>query len=228
MSIVPKTLKFAALAVIATTAVAATHASWLTTVTRTEAGGHRMGNPEAKVALIEFVSYTCPHCANFEKQASGPMQVAYVAPGKASVEVRHVLRNPIDLAAALLAECGPEQKFFGNHHALLGGQEQWLKRLSSASEATQVRWRHGTMGERMRAIASDAGFYGIMERRGIDRVATDKCLSDEADAKRLVQQSNASSEAFNVQGTPSFALDGELLEGVHTWDDLQKAIASRL
>lgn len=228
MNILPRTLKFAALAAVAAVATAATHPSWVNTVVRTEAGGHRMGNPQAKVAVLEFVSYTCPHCANFEQQSSAAMQLAYVAPGKASVEVRHVLRNPVDLAAALLAECGPEQKFFANHDAILRSQDKWLQRLSSATKATQDRWNSGPIGDRMRAIASDADLYSVMEKRGYDRVAANKCLSDEAAARRIAQQSEASSNAFNVQGTPSFAINGKLLDDVYSWDGLQKAIASHL
>ena len=33
-------------------------------------GGHRVGNPAATTQLITFVSYTCPHCANFEDRKS--------------------------------------------------------------------------------------------------------------------------------------------------------------
>lgn len=228
MKIVPKTLTFAALAVVAVTATAATRPAWLSQVVQTEAGGHRMGNPNAKVALIEFSSYTCPHCAHFHKESDAPLKLAYVSNGKASVEVRHVLRNTIDLTAALTAECGPEAKFFGNHNALMSSHEQWMKRLENASPATQARWQTGTFGDRMRAIASDAGFYAIMEKRGFDRVALNKCLSDAVSAKRIAQQSEASAEAFGVQGTPSFAINGKLLDEVHSWDALQKAIAAAL
>jgi protein-disulfide isomerase len=228
VKIVPKSLTFAALALVAVTATAASRPAWISQVVQTEGGGHRMGNPKAKVAVIEFSSYTCPHCATFHKQSDAPLKLAYVSNGKASVEVRHVLRNTIDLTAALTAECGPETKFVGNHNALMISHDQWMKRLEGTTAATQARWQSGTFGERMRAVASDAGFYDIMEQRGYDRVALNKCLSDEVSAKRIAQQSEASSNAFGVQGTPSFAVNGKLLDDVHTWDSLQKAIASAL
>lgn len=232
MSIVPKALrftgKFAAVALVATMAVAAARPGWTTYVVQTEGGGHRLGNPAAKVAVMEFVSYTCPHCAHFQQESDGAMRLAYVAPGTVSVEVRPVIRNPIDLAATLLAECGPKEKFFANHSAILLSQATWLGKVSSVSEATQVRWRSGPVAQRMRAIAGDTGLYEIMAKRGYDRVTADKCLSNEAEARRIVDQSNAGSDAFGVTGTPSFALDGALLEGTHTWDTLQPQIAARL
>ncbi|OCC22740.1 hypothetical protein MB02_15095 [Croceicoccus estronivorus] len=228
MKILPKALTFCALAAVALLSVAATHPSWLTYVAKTDAGGYRMGNPDAKIALMEFVSYTCPHCAHFQKEADGAIQLAYVNPGLVSVEVRHVIRNPVDLAAALLAECGPKDKFFGNHAAILRNQDEWLPRVTSASSATQVRWRSGPMGQRMRAIASDVGFYDIMTKRGYDRVAANRCLSDDAAARRIATQSEAGADALGVTGTPSFAIDGVLLSGTHTWDTLQPQIAARL
>lgn len=232
MSTVPQALgfagKFAAVALAAAMIMAAAQPAWNGYVTQTEGGGHRLGNPAAKVAVIEFVSYTCPHCAHFQQESDGPLRLAYVVPGTVSVEVRPVIRNPLDLAATLLAECGPKEKFFGNHSAILSSQATWLGKVSSASEATQVRWRSGPVAQRMRAIAADTGLYEIMAKRGYDRVAADRCLADEAEARRIVDQSNAGSDAFGVTGTPSFALDGALLEGTHTWDTLQPQIAARL
>ena len=205
-----------------------TAGSWLARVEHTADGGHRMGNPRAKVQLMEFVSYTCPHCADFFKTSDGPMQIAYVAPGKVALEVRHVIRNPVDLAAALLTECGPETKFFANHAAILRSQDTWLSRLGRTSEATRARWSTGPISQRMRAVAADTGFYEIMARRGYDQISADKCLSNEAEARRIAEQSAAGTEKYGVTGTPSFVLDGILLGDIHTWDALQPKIAARL
>lgn len=201
--------------------------NWNTTVSLTEGGGHRLGNPSAKVQLMEFVSYTCPHCAHFEKEADGVMRLAYVAPGKLSIEVRHVIRNPIDLTATVLANCGPKDKFFLNHAAILRSQDKWLKKLQDAGEAQRVRWRTGTHGAKLRALATDAGFYQIMAQRGYDRLQVDRCLSDEAKARQLATESKVGAEQYGVEVTPSFALDGALLAGTHKWADLQPQIVAR-
>lgn len=213
----------ALLAALPLTAVAAQN--WLGTVAATD-GGHRLGNPQAQTRLIEFVSYTCPHCGRFFKEADGPIKLTLVQPGKVSVEVRHFIRDPVDLTAVVLANCGERSKFFGNHEMFFSRQDQWLAKAQGASRSQQQRWTSGTVPERLRAIAGDLGFYQMMEGRGYTRAQVDRCLNDQAKIDALVERAQADREAFKVQGTPSFVVNGKLLEGVHQWSELQKALAS--
>lgn len=216
----------AALALAAVLAVAAAP-NWSGTVAET-ANGHLIGNPQAKTQLIEFVSYTCPHCANFEKEAAGAIKLAWVQPGKVSVEVRHVIRDPIDLTVALLTNCGVKGKFQLNHAAFMLSHQEWMAKAQSATAAQKQRWSSGPYPARWRAIASDLGFYKRMEGRGYTAAQIDKCLSDEAAARRIVEASEAGSNAYGVTGTPSFALNGKLLPGVHSWAQLQAEVTPRL
>lgn len=220
-------LKIALLAAIAVTAPAATRPNWNTTVAITDEGWNRLGNPDARIKLTEFVSYTCSHCAHFEVEGSDAIKVAYVAPGIASVEVHHVVRDPVDLTAALLANCGPKEKFFLNHAAFLRGQSKWIARFDKMSEASTVRWRSGPMADRFRAIASDAGFYELMQSRGYNRQQVNSCLNDTARAERIVNQSRASSQKHGIRSTPSFAINGETLPDVHDWAALKPVLAAR-
>lgn len=220
--------KLAIAAAIAVTATAAARPNWNNTVADTPEGWHRLGNPAAKVKLIEFVSYTCSHCSHFETEAADAIKVAYVAPGLASVEVHNVVRDPVDMVAALLANCGAKEKFFLNHTAILRQQPKWIERIQNLSEASMVRWRSGAMPERFRAIARDSGFYELMQSRGYDRKHVDACLSDTAKAERIAKQSNASNEKYGIKTTPSFAINGETLKEVHSWDELKPVLADRV
>ena len=62
--------------------VAAPAANWASRVTMTPIGGHYMGNPAAPTKLVEYVSYTCSHCAHFVSEASAPLRTDYVKGGK--------------------------------------------------------------------------------------------------------------------------------------------------
>ena len=213
----------AAVLLAAAPLTAALGQNWLTTVAATEAG-HRVGNPQAKTKLIEFVSYTCPHCGEFFREADGPIKMALVQPGKASVEVRHYIRDVVDLTATVLANCGDRGKFMGNHDMFFAKQSKWMTTQRLALPAQQRRWQAGPMPQRLQAVAGDLGFYEMMESRGYTRTQLDRCLTDSAAIDALVAKADAGAKAYGVNATPSFVVNGKLLKDVHTWGELQKAL----
>lgn len=222
-------MKLARVALAGIAAIAASAAlaapNWLITVD-TKGGGHAIGNPAAKVKLTEFVSYTCTHCGHFA-QESNALDV-YVASGKVQLDIRHVLRDPVDLTAAMLANCGPAVKFPKNHAALMLSQPKWLPATLYATAGQKARWYQGPGAARRRAIAADLKFYDTMIARGYDRVALDRCLSDEGLAKRLADQSAADGKKWGITGTPAFAIDGTVLAGTSEWEMLRLQLDARL
>ena len=186
-------------------------------------GGHLFGNPEAEKKLIEFMSYTCSHCAEFARKGDAAIKLSYVPTGKISYEVRHLIRDPVDLTAALLTHCGDEKKFGGNHEAIMYRFDEWMDKARNATQAQRSRGQFGTNSARFQAIASDLDFYEIMETRGYRRADLDRCLSDEAKAKALADTSAADVAKYQLTGTPSFVLDGKLLEA-HDWPSLEKRL----
>jgi protein-disulfide isomerase len=187
-------------------------------------GGHLIGNPEARTKLVEYMSYTCSHCAEFTRTGDVAIKLFLVPKGEVSFEIRHLLRDPIDLTAALLTHCGGASKFLGNHEAIMARHDEWMERARKATQAQKTRWSFGTHPARWRAIASDLGFYDIMEARGYGRPELDRCLSDLPRATALAEATERDVAAHNLRGTPSFVLDGKLLEGVHTWDALKPVL----
>src|SRR4051812_27460632 len=83
-------------------AKAAAKADWTRTFAVTPAGGFRVGNPKAKVAIVEYGSLTCPHCQHFAETALKPLFQDYIRTGKASYEFRSFILNGPDLAATLV------------------------------------------------------------------------------------------------------------------------------
>lgn len=202
-------------------------ANWTNTVTVTPSGAHALGNPNAPIKLDEFVSYTCSHCAHFAKDGDGALQLAYVGSGKVQVTVHNFVRDPIDLAAALLTNCGPTSKFKQNHMMFMLQQPKWLQKVEQASEGQRKRWSTGDLPTRMRSISSALGFYDMMATRGYSRVDADRCLSNKAMADKLVQGTKSAIDKYNIPGTPSFVLDGNLLAGTFTWEVLQPQLDAR-
>lgn len=216
----------AAAAILTIGAAPAPRGNWLTTIAVSPAGGHQLGNPAAPVKVVEFISYTCPHCAHFQREADGPLKLLYIQPGKVQVEVRHLVRDQIDLTVAMLTNCGAPNRFFVKHNLFLRSQDKWVAQMDRTSAAQKARWSSGDYSARLRAIAGDLGFYAIMGQVGYDRPVVDRCLSGKAMQRRLADQT-AEAQRLGVTGTPSFMLNGVLLADTHSWDALKGQIDAR-
>ncbi|NLR71091.1 thioredoxin domain-containing protein [Novosphingobium sp. ERN07] len=201
--------------------------NWAATASVTPEGYHILGNPKAPLRLVEFVSYTCPHCSAFEVESEGQLKLGMVGPGKGAVEVRNFVRDPVDVTVALITNCLPANRFFQVHTAFMRAQPQWIGPLTNSTAAQRQRWTTGPFSTRTRAIASDFKFYQFMAARGVDRPTLDRCLANEPLANKLAQQTNDAVEKLGVTGTPSFMIDGVLLAGTHNWDALRPQILAR-
>jgi len=218
-----------AAAVLAAPAKPGTRAqNWNQTVTRTPLDSYVLGNPNAPVKLVAYISYTCSHCAHFETESDAQLRLGFIAPGKGSLEVRSFLRDPIDLTVSLLTHCGPSDKFFGTHAAFLRTQSTWLAPAMALTEGQKERWANPDFKARTRAIASDLKFYDIMARRGFNRAMVDQCLADKALADRLAKHTKEAADNDFVTGTPSFLLNGLPLAGTSTWETLKPQVEARL
>lgn len=200
--------------------------NWNARVDVTADGSHTLGNPGAPVKLTEFVSYTCPHCAHFHREADAALRLTLVPKGKIQVTVTNLLRNPIDLTVAMLTSCGDSKRFWARHGAFLATQDTWLAKAGKLSQEQQMRWYQGQMIDRMRSVASDFGFYAKVQQWGVDRAQADRCLADKAMLDKLRAQ-QASAQNLGIDSTPTFVLNGEVQE-FHDWAHLSKAITDQL
>lgn len=199
--------------------------NWPGTIARTKRG-HLIGNPEAESRMIEFISYTCPHCATFANEGETGLELVLIAPGKMALEVRPVIRNPIDLAVSLLAACGDPAGFKGRHRMLMNRQDEWLGKARQAPRSQQEIWFRGDANARLNA-ASALGLVDMLAKAGMAPTDMNTCLKDDAAARQLLENGNADRTEFAVPGTPSFALDGKLLKDVHSWQALYPVLSAR-
>lgn len=199
---------------------------WSKRVTQSSIGGHVMGNPLAKNRLVEYVSYTCSHCADFEVASKIPLQSGHIAKGHVNAEVRNYVRDAVDFTAAVLARCGGRTKFFGNHHALMASQNIWLKTVMATPQNVQKTWYEGDLNGRLVKIANAVGFYGIMAKRGITKAQANICLADKDAQEKILAMTKYGTEVVKITGTPSFTINDKLLDKVHSWPALKPALAA--
>ena len=203
------------LAAIALTAAAAPR-PWTAVATPTANGSYLIGNPKARVKLVEYVSYTCPHCAHFEHEADATLD-AMVRSGSTSVEVRNQVHDGIDLAAATLARCSGAAAFPRVHAAFFQKQEEWIERASDWAQANQARIASWPQLAQLSAIAEGAGLTAIAREAGAPPAAIGACFTSDAAVKRTIAVSEGTSK---VRGTPAFEINGRLIQNVG-WAQLQ-------
>lgn len=200
-------------------AKAPTKVDWSRTYSATAAGGFVMGNPGAKVALVEYGSLTCPHCGHFAETGFKPLVGQYVRSGKVSYEFRPFLLNGVDLAATLVARCNGPAHFFPVAEQLYATQGEWAVKPGNLPEAEQKKLQALPQGELMVALAKVTGLLPIAAAHGIPPARAEACLKDEAAANALVKIEQAAHE-LGVHGTPTFFVNGKQVPA-YDWPTLE-------
>jgi protein-disulfide isomerase len=169
--------------------------------------GNTLGDPNAPVKLIEYADFQCPYCMRYSQETEPKIVEQYVKTGKVFYEYRSVggFIGPESAAAAEAAYCAGDQgKFWEYHDALFS---------------------HWT-GENVGDFASDK-LLQYAQSVGLDQAAFSECLSSSKYAAR-VQQDASNARADGVQATPSFLVNGKLIEGAEPFSVFQKAIDAAL
>lgn len=146
-----------------------------------------LGSPDAKVTLVEYASYTCPHCATFHTAVFKPLKAEYIDTGKVRFELQEVYFDRYGLWASMLARCGGP-RYFGISGILFETQSEW----AASSDPTTV------VGN-LRKIGLTAGMDGAQ---------IDACMADGAMAQAMVAKFEANMDKDGVQGTPTLFING--------------------
>lgn len=198
---------------------------WSRTVTPTRGGSYVIGNPAAKVRLVEYMSYTCPHCGEFAEQGAPLLMRDYVAKGLISFELRNAVRDKLDLAAALAARCGGASRFPGNHEAIFAAQRQMFEKADAwaATPAAQV----SDPNEGLKALARGAGLSELLARRGVTPAALDACVVAKPNQTAVLGMTREAWEVRKIPGTPAFFLNDKPV-GANTWAGIEPEVRKAL
>jgi len=198
---------------------------WTATVTRTPAGAFVVGNPKAKVKLVEYLSLTCGHCAHFSQEAWGPLKAGYIGKGLVSLEIRHALRDGFDVTASLLSVCEGPKGYFDAIETVLAKQGEWALRANSfQEEGIEAK----PMNERMMVFARGAGLDLLFAERGMARARMAACLSNAAEQKLLTAMAQEAWGERKIGGTPAFLINGVMQEHVASWEALEPRLKAAL
>ncbi|MEQ8900863.1 MAG: DsbA family protein [Roseovarius sp.] len=165
-----------------------------------------MGPEDAKVTIIEYASFTCPHCASFHTGPLKELKADYIDTDKVHFIYRDVYFDRFGLWASMVARCGGEEKFFGISDMLYEQQREW-----TTGQPAEI-------AENLRRIGKVAG---------IEPDALDACLNDEAKAKALVAWYQENAEAHEVNSTPTLIINEQKYSNM-AYDELKGIIDEKL
>lgn len=202
--------------------------NWVDVVAATPEGGFRMGNPDARVKLVEFASLTCPHCREFHEAAAATLKAKYVASGNVSYEYRNFVLNGPDFAATVLARCQGASTFFGLLDNFYADQTGWIEPFGRIGKADQEALAKLPEDQAIARMAELGGLADYVKLRGIPRAKFDQCLADPAQVKAINDLRNQAVNEYKLTGTPSFIINGTVQENIYTWADLEPKLQAAL
>ena len=166
-----------------------------------------MGPADAKVTIVEYASFTCPHCASFHQNALKQLKTDYIDTDKVHFIYRDVYFDRPGLWGAMLARCAGPDRFFGIADMLYKQQREWL----SADDALGI-------SNNLRRIGKVAG---------MDEDQINACLADADKAEALMAWFQANVEADDINSTPTLIINGQQHSNM-SYEDLKKIIDEKL
>lgn len=192
----------AAAALVTGLAAAQTGQAWDPKITESD---YVLGKADAPVTVIEFASFTCPHCATFANDTLPQIETAYIDSGKVKLVFRQFPLNGLDLRAGMMARCAPREQYFNITKILFQTQKSWV----SAEDPTA-------------ALAQIGGMAGLPK----DKV--DACLADNGVADAIVKGMQDAQTEYQISATPTLVVEGEKIEGAASFDTLEAIFDRKL
>jgi len=202
-----------------------------TNVVNATAAGFMMGNPNAKVKLVEIGSLSCPHCKKFEEEGAPALIQNYVKTGSVSWEFRpYVIHGPIDMAANIIARCSGTKAFFPLTQAMYKDQDAIMSKLEKIPQDKVNQIQNLPTNQVFIQMASLMGLQDWAAERGVAQAKSNQCLSDQKMIDNEVQLTTEVGNQYpEFKGTPSFIINGKMLpEDANTWSALEPALKDAL
>ena len=164
-------------------------------VGKTDDGRYFYGDVNAPVTIVEYADFQCPGCAYYATSVSSNFQRDYVINGKARVIFQDfpLGGHANAVSAAVAARCAGEQgdsSFWKMHDMIFVNQRQW-----SGLPKNQLNGQFVTYADQLK----------------LDTEAFTQCLAV-PEVERKVREHQQGSLGLNLPGTPSFAVNGTVLD----------------
>jgi len=150
-----------------------------------------MGAEDAPIEMVEYASFTCPHCMRFHTEVFPLIRANYIDTGKVRMIYRPVYFDGPGLWADMMARCGGPEKYFGIVSLIYERQGEWSRGASGAEIAQSL--------------------VALGKLAGMTEEDITACMQDREFANLMIEDYQANATRDNVQGTPSFIINGEAM-----------------
>lgn len=182
-----KRLSLGALALLAFTSMAVSKADF-----EIKSTDRVLGSAKARVTLIEYAAFTCPHCAAFNAEVFPLLKKNYIDTGKVFYVFRLFPRSPDDGLAEKLARCAPREKYFDMVDVIFRSQEKW-------------DFEYGVKDSRAQLVR-------LGTEMGLKPDRINACMDSAADNGRINASAHEAVTRYGLTGTPTFVINGQALE----------------
>ena len=151
-----------------------------------------IGNDNAPITIIEYASMSCSHCANFHNNTLPDLKKEYIDTGKVKYVFRDFPYNYPALLGSMVMRCIPSEVRYDYMNALYKLQNNWVVKENAITHQE---------------------LYKIMQSGGMSKENFDACLNNVDLENQILEEVIAAQNEFNIRSTPSFLINGDLLEG---------------
>lgn len=205
-------------------AAKATPADWSKVARVTPTGTILIGNPAAKVKIVEYLSFTCPHCAAFAQESSAILKGEMVKSGSTSVEYRPLTSNQLDLAAAIVARCTGPTRYAATLEAIFARQNEWSPLGVNFVNKELRRFAAEKPLEQLRITAQSIGLNDIAKAQGLTDSQIRACFANPMIVNPVLKTGDAASKI--IQFTPTFYVGGRDTK-VYDWPALEPILRAQ-
>jgi protein-disulfide isomerase len=164
-------------------------------------GDHVLGDPKAPVTMIEYASFTCPHCADFHTRILPEIKKKWIDTGKVKLIYRDFPLDQVAAKAAQIAECSGNDRYFGVIDLIFRGQPTWAAAADPIAE-----------------LAKPLRIAGL----GDNEIKA--CLANEAKANEVIADAQGG-QALGVNSTPTLFINGQMYSGGRSVEELDGVFA---
>lgn len=161
-----------------------------------------MGKADAPVTVVEYASMTCGHCAHFHETVFPHLKEKYIDTGKVYFIYREFPLDALAAAVSMLSRCAPGDRYFEMTSLFYGKQKDWI-----------------------RATDPVEALFALAKQSGFTRDTFKACLTDQKLLDGITANRKRGSEVFEIDGTPTFFVNGRKIVGIATVAEMDEALA---